>query len=88
VSLNLAPQIVKKSQSGGGVAVKIEHAVYESGKMFGRHFDEKDELFSHITRQSIDVLKVWLHMILWTSKLILAMSRRPSRLMFPMRSGS
>lgn len=49
--------IVKKSQSGGGVAVKIEHAVYESGKMFGRHFDEKDELFSHITRQSIDVLK-------------------------------
>ncbi|KAG2038498.1 P-loop containing nucleoside triphosphate hydrolase protein [Suillus americanus] len=49
--------IVKKSQSGGGVAVKIEHAVYESGKMFGRHFSEKDELFSHITRQSIDVLK-------------------------------
>ncbi|KAG2150323.1 uncharacterized protein EDB93DRAFT_1103543 [Suillus bovinus] len=49
--------IVKKSQSGGGVAVKIEHAVYESGKMFGRHFDEKNELFSHITRQSIDVLK-------------------------------
>ncbi|KAG1753285.1 hypothetical protein EDB19DRAFT_1824032 [Suillus lakei] len=49
--------IVKKSQAGAGVAVKIEHAVYESGKMFGRHFDEKDELFSHITRQSIDVLK-------------------------------
>ncbi|KAG1739943.1 uncharacterized protein EDB91DRAFT_1082308 [Suillus paluster] len=49
--------IVKKSQAGGGVAVKIEHAVYESGKMFGRHFDEKNELFSHITRQSIDVLK-------------------------------
>ncbi|KAI0773627.1 hypothetical protein C8Q74DRAFT_1265687 [Fomes fomentarius] len=42
---------------GGGVAVKIEHAVYQSAKMFGRHFDEKDELYSHITRQSIDVLK-------------------------------
>ena len=51
-------QIVKKSQAGGGVAVKIEHAVYQSAKMFGRHFDEKDELYSHITRQSIDELKV------------------------------
>jgi len=49
--------IVKKNQAGGGVAVKIEHAVYESTKMFGRHFDEKDELLSMITRQSIDVLK-------------------------------
>ncbi len=54
----LLGQIVKKSQAGGGVAVKIEHAVYQSAKMFGRHFDEKDELLSHITRQSIDVLKV------------------------------
>ncbi|CCM01032.1 uncharacterized protein FIBRA_03080 [Fibroporia radiculosa] len=50
-------EIVKKSQAGGGVAVKIEHAVYQSAKMFGRHFDDKDELYSHITRQSIDVLK-------------------------------
>ncbi|KAH6915473.1 hypothetical protein BKA70DRAFT_1420426 [Coprinopsis sp. MPI-PUGE-AT-0042] len=49
--------IVKKNQAGGGVAVKIEHAVYQSAKMFGRHFDDKDELLSHITRQSIDVLK-------------------------------
>ena len=40
------------------MAVKIEHAVYQSAKMFGRHFDEKDELVSHITRASIDVLKV------------------------------
>jgi translation initiation factor 5B len=51
-------QVVKKSQAGGGVAVKIEHAVYQSAKMFGRHFDDKDEIYSHITRQSIDVLKV------------------------------
>lgn len=50
--------MVKKSQAGGGVAVKIEHAVYQSAKMFGRHFEEKDELLSHVTRTSIDVLKV------------------------------
>lgn len=51
-------QLVKKTQSGGGVAVKIEHAVYQSAKMFGRHFDEKDEVYSRVSRQSIDVLKV------------------------------
>lgn len=51
-------QVIKKSQAGGGVAVKIEHAVYQSAKMYGRHFDDKDEVYSHITRQSIDVLKV------------------------------
>lgn len=38
--------------------MKIEHAVYQSAKMFGRHFDDKDEILSHVTRQSIDVLKV------------------------------
>lgn len=38
--------------------MKIEHAVYQSAKMYGRHFDDKDEVYSHITRQSIDVLKV------------------------------
>jgi len=58
-------QIVKKSQAGGGVAIKIEHAVYQSAKMFGRHFDDKDELLSHITRQSIDVLKVWSSISNW-----------------------
>lgn len=50
-------ETVKKSQVGAGVAVKIEHAVYESAKMFGRHFDDKDEVYSMISRQSIDVLK-------------------------------
>ncbi|CAE6404362.1 unnamed protein product [Rhizoctonia solani] len=50
-------EVVKKSQVGAGVAVKIEHAVYESAKMFGRHFDDKDEVYSMVSRQSIDVLK-------------------------------
>jgi hypothetical protein len=49
---------VRNFQAGGGVAVKIEHTVYQSAKMFGRHFDEKDEILSHVTRQSVDVLKV------------------------------
>ena len=47
-----------RSQVGAGVAVKIEHAVYETAKMAGRHFSEKDEVLSLITRDSIDVLKV------------------------------
>ncbi|WRT66933.1 uncharacterized protein IL334_003898 [Kwoniella shivajii] len=49
--------IVKKSQVGAGVAVKIERAPYQAAKMFGRHFEEKDEVVSLITRQSIDTLK-------------------------------
>lgn len=68
--------MVKKAQIGAGAAIKIEHAVYQSSKAFGRQyvtvslsmygnqadiddrfsFDEKDELISHISRQSIDVL--------------------------------
>lgn len=50
-------EIVKKSQVGAGVAVKIEHAVYESARLFGRHFDEKDELVAMLSRESIDTLK-------------------------------
>ncbi|GAA5882713.1 hypothetical protein JCM16303_006557 [Sporobolomyces ruberrimus] len=49
--------VVKKSEVGGGVAVKIEHAAHESAKQFGRHFDEKDEIVSMISRNSIDALK-------------------------------
>lgn len=39
------------------MAVKIESAVYETARLFGRHFDEKDELISLISRESIDTLK-------------------------------
>lgn len=73
---------MKKSQAGGGVAVKIEHAVYQSAKMFGRHFEEKDELLSHITRASIDVLKASFRCIfLVTGHLIIfALSRHSKRM--------
>ncbi|KNE91628.1 hypothetical protein PSTG_14936 [Puccinia striiformis f. sp. tritici PST-78] len=50
-------QTLKREQAGAGVAVKIEHASYQSAMTFGRQFDEKDELLAQISRQSIDVLK-------------------------------
>ena len=30
-------EVIKKHEAGGGVAVKIEHAAYESAKQYGRH---------------------------------------------------
>jgi len=45
---------VKKGQAGAGVAIKIEGA---SQQLFGRHIDEQETLYSHITRHSIDTLK-------------------------------
>ncbi|GMK55413.1 hypothetical protein CspeluHIS016_0204690 [Cutaneotrichosporon spelunceum] len=49
--------VVKKSQVGAGVAVKIERAAHQAARSFGRHFDEKDEIVSLISRQSLDTLK-------------------------------
>ncbi|KAF9539945.1 hypothetical protein EC957_004833 [Mortierella hygrophila] len=48
---------VKKGGSGGGVAIKVECAVYENAKTFGRHFNEQSELYSMISRESINILK-------------------------------
>ena len=48
---------IKKSQQGAGVAVKIEHAVYEPARQFNRHFTQNDEIVSQISRESIDTLK-------------------------------
>lgn len=44
-------------RGGPSVAIKLDIASYESAKQFGRHFAESDELYSRITRNSIDVLK-------------------------------
>ncbi len=32
----IARQVVKKAQTGAGAAIKIEHAVYQSSKAYGR----------------------------------------------------
>ena len=45
-------QSCKKGQSKGGIAIKID-----SQKQVGRHFTERDLLYSRVTRKSIDVLK-------------------------------
>jgi len=49
-----AQEVAKKGQS---VAIKIELAENEPARMVGRHFEERDEIVSHISRESIDVLK-------------------------------
>lgn len=43
-----ATEIAKKGHTGAGIAIKIECAVYESSKTFGRHFVETDELYSKV----------------------------------------
>ncbi|ODQ68432.1 hypothetical protein NADFUDRAFT_49072 [Nadsonia fulvescens var. elongata DSM 6958] len=49
-------EIVKKGQTNAGVAVRIEsNATFLP--TWGRHIDDKDLLYSHITRKSIDTLK-------------------------------
>lgn len=42
---------------GQEVCVKIEHTASEAPKMYGRHFDYNDLLYSKISRESIDVAK-------------------------------
>ncbi|KAF8106896.1 hypothetical protein N665_0130s0063 [Sinapis alba] len=48
---------VDYAKKGHKVAIKIIASNPEEQKMFGRHFDMEDELVSHISRRSIDILK-------------------------------
>ncbi|XP_010471841.1 PREDICTED: eukaryotic translation initiation factor 5B-like isoform X1 [Camelina sativa] len=48
---------VDYAKKGDKVAIKIVGSNAEEQKMFGRHFDMEDELVSHISRRSIDILK-------------------------------
>ncbi|KAM7260332.1 hypothetical protein ACFE04_016073 [Oxalis oulophora] len=49
---------VEQAKKGQKVAIKIVGSnPEEQQKMFGRHFEMEDQLVSHITRRSIDILK-------------------------------
>jgi translation initiation factor 5B len=56
IELNHKPrQSAKKGDPA--VAVRIEGAVYETPKAYGRHFTEENDIYSLISRDSIDILK-------------------------------
>ncbi|XP_068651487.1 LOW QUALITY PROTEIN: uncharacterized protein [Aristolochia californica] len=58
VSIEINHKQVDIAKKGQKVALKIVGATpEEQQKMFGRHFEIDDELVSHISRRSIDVLK-------------------------------
>ncbi|ODV97331.1 hypothetical protein PACTADRAFT_32802 [Pachysolen tannophilus NRRL Y-2460] len=48
--------VVKKGQTNAGVAMRLENPS-SAQPVWGRHLDEKDNLYSLITRKSIDTLK-------------------------------
>ena len=49
---------VDKAVKGQSVAMKIQPQIsLEATRMYGRHFDHRDEIVSRITRRSIDLLK-------------------------------
>lgn len=57
-SIEINHKQVDTATKGQKVAIKIVSSnSEEQQKMFGRHFDMEDELVSHITRRSIDILK-------------------------------
>uniref|UniRef100_A0A7E4UU96 Eukaryotic translation initiation factor 5B n=1 Tax=Panagrellus redivivus TaxID=6233 RepID=A0A7E4UU96_PANRE len=50
-------EVVDLAKSGEEVCIKIENTTGEAPKLYGRHFTDKDDLVSRITRESIDVCK-------------------------------
>ncbi|KAI9334998.1 hypothetical protein DFJ73DRAFT_852260 [Zopfochytrium polystomum] len=56
IELNRKP--IQESKRGSpSVSIKLEMPGYEAPRMYGRHFTERNELYSHISRASIDILK-------------------------------
>jgi len=48
---------LKVARRGDSVCVKIEQNTQQTHIAYGRHFDHSNQLYSYITRQSIDTLK-------------------------------
>lgn len=48
---------LEMARKGQEVCIKIEHCGGDAPKLYGRHFNSSDLLYSRITRQSIDVMK-------------------------------
>lgn len=48
---------LRKGQTNAGVAVRLDSTGLTNMPTWGRHIDEKDNIYSLISRKSIDVLK-------------------------------
>lgn len=48
---------VLSARRGDEVCIKIEHCGGDAPKLYGRHFDHTDLLYSRISRESIDAVK-------------------------------
>lgn len=56
-SLEINHKPVEKATKGQEVCIKIEAIPGETPKLYGRHFDHTDLLYTKISRQSIDAVK-------------------------------
>nr|XP_027206180.1 eukaryotic translation initiation factor 5B-like [Dermatophagoides pteronyssinus] len=48
---------VEQAKRGDEICIKIEHCTSDAPKLYGRHFDSNDLIYSRITRDSIDIMK-------------------------------
>jgi len=58
-SIQLNEKPVDKAVVSQEVCIKIESPPGDTPKLLGRHFLETDDLYSEITRESIDIMKAW-----------------------------
>ncbi|KAJ2078822.1 eukaryotic translation initiation factor 5B [Coemansia sp. RSA 988] len=58
MEINRKPvNVVRKADTNAGVAIRIDHLLNDRPKTYGRHFDDNDNIYSLISRSSIDILK-------------------------------